>query len=84
MEIFSIVGIMMGCEDNKMIQTRKLAMISEEEIIGLKFNLKKLYEEHTLHDLKLYGHKFIKWIWVFEIIPENHQALFVTYEVKEK
>ena len=67
-----------------MKQTKKLAIISEEEILRCNFDPKKLHEEKVLADLKRLGHKFIKWEWKYETFPSTHLALIVTYEVKEK
>ena len=66
-----------------MIQTKKLAIISEEEIVRSKYDPKKLHEEVVLADLKRFGYKFIKWEWKHESLPNTHLGLIVTYEVKE-
>ena len=62
--------------------TKKLAIISEEDILKAKFDPKQLHEEKVLADLKRFGHKFIKWEWRHEILPNYHLALIVTYEEK--
>jgi len=63
--------------------TKKLAIISEEELLRTKFDFKKAHEEKVLADLKRLGHKFIKWEWKHEILPTSHLALIVTYEVNQ-
>lgn len=64
----------------EMIQKKKLAIVTEEEILRSNFDPKKLHEEKVLHDLKRFGHKFIKWEWQTEDLPNTHLALIVTYE----
>jgi len=65
-----------------MKEKKKLAIVSDEEILRCKFDPKKIHEEKVLHDLKRLGHKFIKWEWIHKILPEPHYALIVSYEMK--
>jgi len=64
--------------------TRKLAIISGEELFKTTFDLKTFYEEMVLGDLKILGHKFIKWEWIREVLSTPHLALLVTYEERKK
>lgn len=63
-----------------MSQTKKLAIITDEEILRSKIDPKKIHEEKVLADLKRVGYKFIKWEWQAEDLPSTHIALIVTYD----
>lgn len=65
-----------------MKQTKQLAIVSDEELLRVTYDIRKLFEEGVLHDLKQHGHKFIKMEWVHKITPNPHYALMVTYEEK--
>jgi len=67
-----------------MKHTKSLSIISGEELLSAKFDLRQIHEEKVLADLKRYNYKFIKWEWITQDIPNTHVELIVTYEDNKK